>query len=472
MMNGRWSVLLGSAPLVALAVVAVHSTAGAADIPAFPGAEGFGASTPGGRGGRVLLVTNLEDYDPRTEEPVPGSLRAACEAEGPRIVVFRVSGIIPLKTTLTITEPYLTLAGQSAPGGGVCLKRFGTSVRETHDVIIRHLRFRPGDEVGAERAKQGKAWSSDALSVYASQNVIIDHCSASWGSDEVLSLTGEGLDNITVQWTMITESLNDAYHHKGPHGYGSIIGGHIGHDRLASISLHHSLYAHHNARNPHFAGDRDGEPPGSRTDFRNNVVYDWGRVAGHNYTPQYTTVNFVANYLKPGPSTAEDRRNTAFTSGSENAHLFIADNVLVGYPAASEDNWLMVDASKGVTRLEEPFEAPAVITRDAQAAFERVMADVGATLPARDAVDARVIEAVRSGGGRIIDSQTEVGGWPEYDSGEPPDDADSDGMVDDWERAHGLDPGDPADSAADEDGDGYTNIEEHLNGTDPRHGHG
>ncbi len=437
-------------------------------VPAFPGAEGFGANTPGGRGGRVLLVTNLQDYDPETEDPIPGSLRAACEAEGPRIVVFRVAGVIPLKTTLVIAEPYLTLAGQTAPGDGICLKNFGTSVRETHDIIIRHLRFRPGDEVGAELAKQGRSWQTDSLSVYASQNVIIDHCSCSWANDEVLSLTGEGLDNITVRWTLITESLDGSYHPKGRHGYGSIVGGHIGHGRVARITMHHSVYAHHRARNPHFAGDRDGRPPGSRTDFRNNVIYDWLALAAHNYTPQYTTVNFVGNYLKPGPSTLESQRRIGLTPGGENGHFYLAGNHMAGYAEAAQDNWLMVNDSKGATRLEAPFEAPPVTTQDAATAFERVMEEAGATLPVRDAVDARVIEAIRTGGGAVIDSQAEVGGWPDYESGEPPADADSDGMPDVWEQEHGLDPQSPDDSAADLDSDGYTNIEEYLNGTNPR----
>jgi len=454
--------------IVALALL-VASTYGAPErVRAFPGAEGYGAYAKGGRGGKVLLVTNLDDYHPGTEKPIPGSLRAACEAKGPRIVVFRVSGIIELKTSLSITEPYLTLAGQTSPGDGICLKNYGTQIANTHDVIVRYMRFRPGDEVGRERAKQGDDWQTDALSVYMSQNVIIDHCSTSWANDETLSLTGVDLNNITVQWTMITESMNDSFHYKGAHGYGSIVGGHIGHDKEAAITMHHSVYAHHIARNPHFAGDRDGLAPGSRTDFRNNVVYDWGKIAGHNSTPQYTSVNFIANYLKPGPSTRDDQRKIGLTPGSENGHFYAAGNRLVGCPEADDDNWLMVNTARGVTRLDEPLSAPPIATDDVETAFRRVMADVGATLPVRDAVDARIVEEITTGGGKIINSQADVGGWPEYKSAPAPTDSDEDGMPDVWEKKHGLNPTDASDNSKDADSDGYTNIEEYLNGTDPR----
>ncbi|MGD8238847.1 MAG: pectate lyase [Armatimonadota bacterium] len=457
-------------PAVVGAILLVSAVARcrAAEVPAFPGAEGYGAYAKGGRGGTVLPVTNLDDYHPEAERPIPGSLRAACETKGPRIVVFRVGGIIDLRAPLAITEPYLTLAGQSAPGDGICLRRHATQVSNTHDIIIRHLRFRVGDAVGRERQEAGKDWQTDALSVYMSQDVIIDHCSTSWANDETLSLTGVGLDNITVQWTMITESMNDSFHYKGAHAYGSIVGGHIGHGKEAAITMHHNVYAHHTARNPHFAGDRDGLAPGSRTDFRNNVIYDWGRLAGHNSTPQYTKVNFIGNYLKPGPSTREEQRRIGLTPGSTNGHFHMAGNCLVGYAEADADNWLMVNAARGVTRLERPLEAPPVATDDVETAFQRVMADCGATLPARDAVDARIVEEIKTGGGRIINSQTDVGGWPEYKSAPAPPDSDEDGMPGEWERKHGLNPAEASDNNGDADSDGYTNIEEYLNGTTPR----
>lgn len=189
--------------------------ASAQGIPAFPGAEGFGAFARGGRGGDVLLVTTLEDYRPGTDTAIPGSLRAACEAKGARIVVFRVSGIIRLKASLQITEPFLTIAGQSAPGRGVCLVDYACSLSNVHDVVIRYLRCRPGDRAGVEL---------DALSTGGGcKNVILDHCSASWANDEVLSVSGAGQDNITVQWCFITESMDQSHHQKGAHGYGTLL---------------------------------------------------------------------------------------------------------------------------------------------------------------------------------------------------------------------------------------------------------
>ncbi|MFQ5811496.1 MAG: hypothetical protein ACE5JM_17900, partial [Armatimonadota bacterium] len=229
--------LAAAAVATQLLFLTAFGSSAADRVRAFPGAEGYGAYAKGGRGGKVLLVTTLDDYQPDNEELIPGSLRAACETKGPRIVVFRVGGIIDLKAPLVIREPYLTLAGQMAPGDGICLRRHATQVSNTHDIIIRHLRFRVGDAVGRERQKAGKDWQTDALSVYMSQNVIIDHCSTSWANDETLSLTGVGLDNITVQWTMITESMNDSSHYKGAHGYGSIVGGHIGHGKEAAITM-------------------------------------------------------------------------------------------------------------------------------------------------------------------------------------------------------------------------------------------
>ncbi|MFO8080099.1 MAG: pectate lyase [Armatimonadota bacterium] len=434
-------------------------------IRAFPGAEGLGAYSVGGRGGQVLAVTTLEDYDPKTEEPIEGSLRRAVTTEGPRTVIFRVSGIIELKAPLSIQEPYLTISGQTAPGDGICLKNYGTSVAATHDIIIRHVRFRPGDEVGRERVADGaEGWQTDSLSVGRSHNVILDHCSTSWANDEVLSVAhwhdpDQPLDNITVQWTLITESLHNSTHPKGGHGYGSIYGGHTT-GFHARITMHHSLYAHHWARNPHFAGDREGNPPGSLGDFRNNVIYDWGALPAHNGGPQYTSVNFIGNYLKPGPSTRDDRRTVGVVPGSENGHFYLAGNHLTSLPEADEDNWAMVDTSRGVTRLEEPLETPPVPTVDAHAAYERVLERSGAW--PRDAVDARVVEQVRDGTGGIIDSADDVGGWPDYSSAEPPIDTDEDGMPDDWETQRGLDPRDPDDAHADRTGDGYTNLEEYL----------
>jgi pectate lyase len=456
---------VGASILLLVAMAAERPVEGQETLRAFPGAEGFGAFSVGGRGGRVLAVTTLEDYRPGTDEPIEGSLRAAVTAEGPRTVVFRVSGIIDLKAPLSITEPYLTIAGQTAPGDGICLRNYSTSVSGTHDIIIRHMRFRPGDQIGRQRIADGaEGWETDGLAVGRSRNVIIDHCSASWGNDEVLSVAHwhedeYPLDNITVQWTLITEALHNSTHPKGPHGYGSIFGGHTT-GFHARITMHNCLYAHNYLRNPHFAGDREGNAPGSLGDFRNNVIYDWGRLAAHNGGPQYTSVNFIGNYLKPGPSTREDQRTVGLTPGSENGRFYLEGNHLTSLPEADEDNWAMANTQRGFTRLEEPLEAPPVPTVDAHTACEQVLARSGAW--PRDAVDARVVEQVRGGTGRIIDSPDDVGGWPTYASVEPPLDSDGDGMPDAWETERGLDPGDPADAHSDRTGDGYTNLEEYL----------
>jgi pectate lyase len=432
---------------VALVLGSATGWAEARTLAAFPGAEGFGADTPGGRGGKVLLVTNLDDAD-------PGSLRAACEAKGPRVVVFRVSGNIDLKDKLVVREPFITIAGQSAPGEGICLRHEHLAV-STHDVVVRYLRFRPGDTKGRE---------VDAVSIRG-EKVILDHCSASWAIDEVLSPTHS--QGVTVQWCIISEALNESVHHKGAHGYGSLITGPAG-----GMSFHHNIYAHNNSRNP-----RPGAPEGTGGiifDFRNNVIYNWGSKAGYSaLTP--VRINYAGNYLKPGPSTKAGSRRVAFWPGSTATKLFVAENLIAGFPKANQDNRLMVVAGSSFEPghsveeclVSEPFAAPPVTSQSAEAACQLVLAGSGASLPKRDAVDQRVIEEIKSGTGRIINSQKDVGGWPDLKSAPAPVDSDNDGMPDEWERRRGLDPHEAADAALDKDGDGYTNVEEYLNGTDP-----
>lgn len=416
-------------------------------IPAFPGAEGFGAFTPGGRGGKVFLVTNLNDSG-------PGSLRAACEAEGPRIVVFRVSGIIELQSNVKLKEPYITIAGQSAPGDGICLKNYPMSI-DTNDVIIRYLRFRPGDESGAE---------VDALGGRGCKNVIIDHCSASWSIDECVSFYRN--ENVTIQWCLISESLRDSHHHKGAHGYGGIWGGN-------NASYHHNLFAHHSSRNPRFAS---GE---QNIDYRNNVIYNWGDNSA--YGGEGATVNMVANYYKFGPATSEGKRNRIVQVNENESRWYIADNYITGYPEITVDNWnggVQGEASLGTIKVDKPFPTAPVRTQTAEKAYTLVLAHAGANLPRRDPLDMRIIEEVRTGtatygetyaggGVGIIDSHKIVGGWPQLNSTTPPVDTDQDGMPDEWEVRFGLNPDDAADSHMDKDGDGYTNIEEYLNGTTP-----
>lgn len=414
---------------------------------AFPGAEGFGRFTTGGRGGEVMLVTNLHDSG-------KGSLREAIEADGPRTVVFRVSGSIALKSELCIENGDLTIAGQSAPGDGICIKGYPVIIA-ADNVIIRYVRMRLGDANKLE---------ADAISCIAQRDIIIDHCSMSWGIDEVASFYDN--ENFTLQWSVISESLHNSHHSKGAHGYGGIWGG-------KGASFHHNLLAHNFSRNPRFNGSRrHGEPEREIVDFRNNVIYNWG---GNNaYGGEAGNQNLVANYYKYGPATGPKDR--IVEPGDEKGRWFVAENYVFGFPEITVDNW-----SGGVqgpfrdraVRVDTAHPYAPVQTHDAEQAFELVLEHAGAVLPKRDAVDERVIAEVRNGtatyGGAfgansgIIDSQRQVGGWPELNSAPAPLDEDNDGMSDDWERAHNLNPSDPEDRNGDFNGDGYTNLETYLN---------
>ena len=424
------------------------SLAHGADLPAFPGAEGFGAGSRGGRGGKVFVVRTLEDYKRGGKQVIAGSLREACEAEGPRIIVFDVAGTIELKSALVLSKPFVTIAGQTAPGGGICLKNYGLKI-VTHDVVVRYLRVRPGDTMKSEL---------DSISVSAgSRDVIIDHCSASWSIDETLSVSGAGISNVTVQWCIISESLNDSFHKKGPHGYGSLV------RTNGNISFHHNLYAHHRSRSPRPGTYGDGS---ILFDFRNNVIYQGGR----GYTSKDPArVNYVANYIKA----------TDIFSATKTTEMHSAGNLVEGKKGGEADPWSAVKGLEKKNRRAAPFPVAPVATDDARSAYRRVLYEAGASKPVRDAVDARIIEQVRSGKGRLIDSQKQVGGWPKlepsYRDEEDKEwitwlrrDADGDGMRTNWERAYGLRPRSDSDTAEDPDGDGYTNIEECLNGTHPR----
>ncbi len=412
----------------------------AALLPAFPGAEGFGAQTPGGRGGRVIYVRNLADSG-------TGSLREAVETKGPRTIVFAVSGVIDLKSPVQVREPFVTIAGQTAPGDGICLRGFGLNV-DTHDVVIRFIRSRPGDIAGKE---------VDAIAVGGSSyNVVVDHSSATWCVDECLSASGS-IRDVTVQWCLIGESLNRSVHGKGEHGYGSLV------RAIGGVSLHHNLWVHNTARNPRL-GDNYGKPPFPVFDVRNNVMYNWGGICS-GMTGDKLSANYVGNYLRPGPDSST-RPPIVLTKTADVAY-FVEGNVVEGRPEVQGEAMFAPHEEGGrrLFRLESKrFDAAAVAVTSAQAALEEVLQWAGAVLPKRDAVDARIAEQVRSGGGRIIDSQKAVGGWPEYRQSPAPADTDQDGIPDEWELAKGLDPKDQADGAKDRDGDGYTNLEEYLNG--------
>jgi len=439
---------------------AVSAIAAASDTPArskaaeprlaFPGAEGAGRFSQGGRGGRVLKVTNLDDAG-------PGSLRVAIEASGPRTVVFEISGTIALVTPLTIREPRITIAGQTAPGDGITIRNQSLIV-EADDVVIRYIRSRLGDEGRAE---------SDAIWVHSGRRIILDHVSASWSVDEALSVNNafrkpeEGFYDVTVQWSFITESLNKSLHAKGPHGYGSLIAGGFG----TRISFHHNLWAHHSGRNP-----RPGNPAqperdavGAFHDYRSNVFYDWGgEHAGYNADTglrkrSIVRYNFVDNTYLPGPASTG---RIAFNESNELAQAYFAGNTMDGKMPV--DPWSLTSGKNGASwRLTRPVDVAPVVPEAAASAYERVLASAGASL-VRDAVDLRVVQTVRDRSGGLIDSQKDVGGWPELKSLPPRADGDGDGMPDQWEHAHGLNPA-ADDSAGDLDRNGYTNLEDYLN---------
>jgi pectate lyase len=441
----------------ALLLILVYSSALAAPdrVPAFPGAEGFGAATPGGRGGKIFEVTTLQDYD-KHSDPIPGSLRAAVEADGPRMIVFAVGGTIDLKQPLVIRHPFLTLAGQSAPGGGVCLRRYNLVIL-THDVILRYLRVRPGDLAGK---------ALDAISIGTVSegvaDVIVDHCSTSWATDETISTAGR-TKNVTVQWCILGEALSHSAHPKGEHSKGSIIGGHDG-----GITFHHNLYAHITTRNPKAGTEHVPPEPGVTIDFVNNVIYDWGGQAGYSATQQRVRLNYVGNYLRPGPYTPAKQREYAFHPGSM-TQIYLANNALHEKSAPTTNNALMITALNKMENLpaahflvSRPWPAPPVRTATAAEAFVQVLANAGASLPLRDAVDARIINQVRNGTGRIIDSQNEVPGWPDLPPGQALADADHDGIPDAWELSHHLNPKDRSDASV-VTPDGYTPLEHYLN---------
>jgi hypothetical protein len=417
------------------------------NVLAFPGAEGFGAYATGGRGGRVYHVTTLEDGG-------AGSLREAVEAAGPRIVVFDVGGTIRLKKDLLVTNAFITIAGQTAPGDGICLRDATLGVYADH-VIIRYLRCRLGD--------QGRA--GDSIGIGRGHNIIVDHCSASWSLDEVLSCsTGQpSLGDVTVQWCFITEALNPKNH-----SFGSLIRGCHG----ARYTYHHNLYAHNRNRNPRPGNydDRnphEADPDGLLLDFRNNVIYNWiGTYAGYNADKDSVTrLNYVGNYVVPGGNSKVT--GIAYQEGSPYNKGYFAGNYY--NHNLPEDPWSLVDfrgwnAGQILAyKQSAPFETGPIGTQDANDACRDVLARGGATLPRRDAVDRRIVEEVLTGRGHILNSQAEVGGWPDLQTAAAPQDSDGDGMPDAWERGHGLNPDDPADGPQVRSASGYTNVEEYLN---------
>jgi hypothetical protein len=414
---------------------------------AFPSAEGHGRFAAGGRGGRVIHVTTLADSG-------PGSLRAAIGAQGPRTVVFEVSGVIALKAPLKIASGRITIAGQTAPGEGVTL-RDQPLIVAADDVVVRHLRVRLGDESRTEE---------DAVTISRGRRIILDHISASWSVDETLSVgsryspPSDGVYDVTVQWCLIGESLNRSVHGKGRHGYGSLVRG--GHG--ARMSFLYNLWASHQARMPRPGNYNAPEvdPLGGFFEFRNNVFYNWGgEASGYNADKaQHAAYDFVANSYIPGP---DSRGRLAFCEENSLSRAWFSGNAMQGSTPA--DPWSLVGCSPPADyRATAPLAASGPTRFTALQAEAAVLNRAGAG-PRRDAVDRRIVAGVRDRSGRLIDSQAEVGGWPVPAPASAPLDSDRDGMPDAWERARGLDPGNPSDGAADRDGDGFTILEDYLN---------
>jgi len=456
-----------------------------ATIAAFPGAEGGGKFSFGGRGGKVFVVTNLNDDG-------PGSFRWACEQGGARIIVFNVAGIIQLKTPVIIRAPYITIAGQSAPGDGVCIA--GESVWiDTHDVVIRFMRFRRGATDVTRR--------DDALGGNAVGNIMIDHVSASWGLDENMSMYRHVYDrggnkqeklptvNVTIQNSIFSEAL-DTYNHS----FGSTIGG-------LNSTFMRNLWANNISRNPSIGMYGD-------FGFVNNVIFNWWNRSADGGDHR-SLFNFINNYYKPGPITPKDRpisfRILKPEAGRDTAHkstfgkAYVNGNIVEGNEKVTADNWAggvqvgdngpSAGEYTAAIRVNDPMPMAPVTIIDAKAAYDYVLQNAGASLPKRDPVDTRIVEVVKTGkivytqGGQtgigskyikrrlpedsykqgIITHPSQVGGYPEY-KGIAYKDADTDGMPDDWEKKNGLNPSNATDATQfSKSKSGYTNIEEYLN---------
>ena len=472
-----------------------HSQASSAPAPcAFPGAEGFGRYATGGRGGNVYHVTTLEDGDQA------GTFRHAVSQQGPRTVVFDVAGTIFLNRNLNISNGDLTIAGQTAPDQGICIARYPVSIK-AENVIVRYMRFRVGNEGQGE---------PDGFGGTENKNIIIDHCSISWSVDEACTFYGG--ENVTVQWCLISESLRMAGHSKGAHGYGAIVGGH-------RSSFHHNLMAHHESRVPRL-GPRPSTQEREYVDMRNNVFYNWAGAGC--YGGEGMKVNIVNNYYKPGPATPKNSpvgyriaaigiRTTTYCTGRDGkpnvwkpmehvwGRFYVDGNVMEGNDEVTKDNWTkgiyeqikpsandntFTQQVKKDIRLSTPLETDVVTTHTAQEAYQLVLADAGCSLR-RDIVDARIVEETRNGTATyqgsisadakekpgFIDVPTDVkpanapSPWPQLSNGTAsPTDSDGDGMPDQWETTHGLDPNNPADGRATTlCKEGYTNLEVYLN---------
>jgi pectate lyase len=425
-------------------------------LPAFPGAEGFGRVAVGGRGGDVYKVTSLADSG-------PGSLREGIRSvRGPRTIIFDVGGTIQLKSALVLDKSFVTIAGQTAPGDGITLRDFTFQIRRAHDVVVRYIRLRLGDENKPVGAKGG----DDTFNTEDVDRLIVDHCSLSWAIDGTHDLRRGG--HFTLQWCIVSEALNHSLHTKGSHAMAASY-----RDLSGPITLHHNLISTCRDRHPTLGSAQ--QPPSYTVDFRNNLIYNWSDGGTANFADHF--INCINNVWRPGPMTSVKKLPIAMKGGLPDlARGHMSGNVFEGRDDLTRDNYAALDfhrwlnpstgykyrgtvatwrADAAALGSDEP------ATQPAEDAAEQVLARAGASRR-RDAVDVRVTADARNRRGRVIDSQKEVGGWPVLKSGPAPVDSDGDGMPDDWENAHALDPKNPRDGAAASAG-GYTNLENYLN---------
>ncbi len=426
--------------------------------------EGGGAKVKGGDGGTIYRVSRLDDEaDPNTGLPMAGTLRYAVNQTGARRVVFTTSGTIHLKKELRIKTGSITIDGQTAPGDGICIADYPLVINASN-VIVRFVRVRLGDVSNTE---------ADAVSVNNSQGVVLDHLSCSWSVDECVSCYGN--TDFTMQYCIVSESLKESIHGKGSHGYGGIWGG-------TNASFHHNLLAHHDSRNPRFDHDYVNTSCIGPIDFVNNVVYNWGGNSA--YGGEGSTnggggrhINFVNNYFKSGPSTkssVKERLVDPWTScsnctdrcgGSVTApKIFLTGNTMTSSVSVTSDNWTGSTKSKSVAGTDSRWTnglTPLTIEQTANEAYETVLTKAGCSLH-RDAIDTRIVNDVRNSTGKLINTQSEVGGWPQLQTADKPLDSDYDGMPDEWETQFGLNPKDPLDGKAITLVTGYTNLEVYL----------
>ena len=435
-----------------------------AQTPAFPGAGGGGMFTSGGRGGAVYYVNSLADTNTGSAVTKEGTLRWCLGQTGTRTILFKVSGIIALTSRISITKGNVTIAGQTAPGDGICIKNYDVTV-DADNVIIRFIRFRMGDEKNVE---------SDALWGRYKNNIMIDHCSMSWSVDECSSFYSN--NNFTMQWCLLAESLRISVHGKGTHGYCGLWGG-------KNATFHHNLLAHHDSRNPRFNGwkrsglDYSNPFDEERMDFRNNVVYNWGSKTGYGGEAM-GKYNVVNNYYKAGPGTTSSKTQMIQVDIDASpsyypryGRFYISGNYLFGNSSISQNNRLGVKNNSGQILdsclVNTPYAINPILQHTAEKAFEKVLNFAGASLK-KDAIDIRISNEALNGtttytgskGGTkgLIDTQTDVGGWPVYNSTSAPVDSDIDGIPDGW-----LDLNFAGKKASDLNQDGYTYLEVYLN---------